>query len=309
MERHSWSLVAPGASSIDKKRPTDSLSDRDRNEGYKRVCVEPFRSSMWLDSPSDFANPYFQPTETASELIIDGLKTYSPTPFTAEESVHGLAHLLSNHGQVPGAAMANLPFISPDTGNTVVSIANLPFSYPDTGPGVQALDAGLNNPALTDMSQHDDNEYLSFPLNMYNHQIQPENDLGFGWGTDFCDLNTNLWANSISSSSRHANSSPKERLQCLRPVQDQSIDVTYISANVENSMVETDTKATFSAEWPYVMDEVQVEKLESVLSPEMEDRYHPQTASGLGTTTLDGGMSGNQPLKLHRVQVLPLILL
>lgn len=251
MEQRSWSPMAT-TNGIDKKRHI-SLDREDTNRGSKRVCVEPVWGPMGFDSPSNLDNsweaepstihPYFQFPDTASELI-NSLEAHSPSRFTTEQSIHDSAHLLSNHGQVFGASHSA-------AGCALPSIASLPFL--DTRLSRQTLPS---IPAVTNTSQYDDNEYLSFPLNTHDNQIQQVNDLGLGWGTDLWDSNTDLWADPAASLSHHPNSSPQETFQYLTPVQSQSTDMVCFPANVGESIVGMDIKTEVSTEWSYMENTV-----------------------------------------------------
>lgn len=317
MEQRSWSPVATHHG-IDKKRHI-SLDREDTNRGSKRVCVEPVWGPMGFDSSSNLDNsweaepstihPYFQLPDTASELI-NSLEAHSPSRFTTEQSIHDSAHLLSNHGQVFGAShsaagcalpsIASLPFVFPDTGCTLLSIANLPFRFLDTRLSRQTLDLGPSIPAVTNTSQYDDNEYLSFPLNTHDNQIQQANDLGHGWGTDLSDSNTDLWANPAASLSHHPNSSPQETFQYLTPVQSQSTDMVCFPANVGESTAGVDIKTEVSTEWSYMENTVHLVESESIIKAETESRPHTPNASESSITSLDSGESG-KPKKLHGV--------
>jgi hypothetical protein len=306
MEPHSWSPKAT-AKDIDKKRHL-SLDEEDTNKGCKRACVEPFRRPMGLDALSDLnssmpsweaktgtMHPPFQSTETASELT-NSLEVHSPTPFEVEPSIHDSAHMLSNHGKVFGASHGAC-------GGALTSIANLPFMFPDPGLGTQTLGPRPSHPAVMNMSQHDDDEYLLFSLNPHDYQIQQVNDLDVSCGTDLCDSNTDLWANSTASLSHHPDSSPQERLQYLTPVQSQNIEMTCFPANVENGEVETGIKTEFSTEWPYMNNEVDFLESESTTNLEMEIKCPTPGTSESSIAAMDSGKPG-RPLKPHGVSSL-----
>jgi hypothetical protein len=306
MEPHSWSPKAT-ANGIDKKRHV-FLDEEDTNKGCKRACVEPFQRPMGLDALSDLNSfmpsweaktgtmyPSFQFTETASELT-NSLEVHSPTPFKVEPSILDSAHLLSNHGEVFGASHSA-------GGGALTSIANLPFMFPDPGFGAQTLGPGSSTPAVTNMSQHNDDEYLLFPLNPHDYQIQQVNNLGVSCGTDLCDSNTDLWANSAASLSHHPNSSPQEWLQYLTPVQSQNIEMSCFPANVENSTVETGIKTGLSTEWSCMDNEVNLLESESTMNVEMETTCPTPGASESSITAMNSGKPG-RPLKPHGVSSL-----
>jgi hypothetical protein len=294
MERHS----------IGKKRHV-FLDEEDTNKGCKRVCEEPFRRLTGLDASSDFSNPmgpweakigtmypYFQLTETASELA-NSLDVHPPTPFKAEPSIHDSAHLLSNRGEVFGTSHSAAGVALPST-------ANLPFIFPDTGFGAQSLGPGPSTPVVTNMIQHNDDEYFLVPLNPHDYQIQQLNDLEVSWGTDLYDSYTDLWANSAASFSYQPDLSPQERLEYLPPLQSQSVGITCFPTNVEEGTVEAGMEMRLSTDWPCVNNEVNLLKSESTTSVEMRSKCQTSATSESSITAMDSGKPG-RPLRLSGV--------
>lgn len=288
MESCSSSLMATD-NGINRKRHV-SLDKEDADKGSKRVCVEPFRGPMGLASSSDYDNswkaepsythPDFQSIETALELI-NSFKAQSPTRFTAQQSVHDSADLISNHDQVFGASHST-------TRCTLPSIASLPFMFLTTGLSTHTLGPRPSSPTVMSMSQHKDNGYLSFHPD--THQIEQINNLEFGWGTDLSGSCKNPWANPAASPSHQPNSGPQERLQYFTSVQSQSPDTTCFPANVENSAAKTGMQTGVSTEWLCMENKAHLVESELITNADMKSRNHSPAS----------GKSG-EPLKLHGV--------
>lgn len=296
------------ANGSNKKRHV-FLDREDTNTGCKRICVEPPRSPMGLDSPSDFNNiyevepstifPNVQFIETASEPL-NSLTAHPPTRFTAEQHTHGLAYPLSNYGQVFGAshsaAGCALPshsslFMFPRSRGTLLYIANMSFRFFDTELRAQTAGPSSSTLALLNTSQ-DNDENLSFDFNTQTHQIQEVKDLGFIWGIDRFDPIINPWASAAASLSHHPESGPQEWLQHSAFAQTQSPETTFFPANIDNSVVETGIKTGIPTEWTCMENQVPLVDPGTFTNTEIESRHHGPTTSEFSTAALDSSNLG-----------------
>ena len=292
MERHNCSVVVT-ANDIGQKRHI-FLDEEDTERGCKRVCVKPSRCPVGFDTSSDFSNPippqeanfgpihpYFPFTETASELT-NSLEVHSPVPFMVEPSLYDTAHLLRNGGEVLGTGHSAADV-------ELTSLANMPFMYTDTGIAAQTLGPEPNTAVLMNMSQHNDNKDPLTPLNPQVYQIQQLNDLESSWGTGFYDLNTDFRVKSAASFGHQSDLSP---IQYLPPIQGQAVGMTCFPTNAENSTLVAGIETGFSAEWPYMNNEVNLSESEPVTNVEMQSKLQSPATSESSVLSSNSGKPG-----------------
>lgn len=164
-------------------------------------------------------------------------------------------------------------------------IANISISFLDTGLTPQSLGFGPSFPSVTDTSQYD---YNAYPLT-YLIQTQQTNDLGYCWGTDIYDPNTDLCVDTAASL--------KYQTAHFVPIEAQNTDIDSISrtedATTKNTTAEMEIEAEIetegSTEWSCLENKVHSLEPESIVNTETQSGQQTPNASEPGLTALDNG--------------------
>ena len=287
------------------------------NTDFKRICLEPSRNPIALDSPSNFKNiwkvepcnvfPDLRLIETASEPL-NNLIALPSAQFTTDQYIHDAFSSLPNHAQIPEANYAVAGCAPPSQAcrscfqaamRTFILNANLSYRYFNTVLRAQTPPPEFYTTAVTNTSQHNE-DFLSTGFTAHVSPPQQLNDLEYGWANDEIGLSINQWTNPATPLSHHHELSPHECQQHSTFAEIQSVELDFLPGNFENSVVETGDKAGFSTEWTYMEDQVHPVVSETTAKLKVEIGDQSLSISEHSKTALDSSDS-QEPSSLHGV--------
>ena len=309
------------ASPLEANKKRHVFWDTEDTEGtttdFKRICLEPPRSPMGLDSSSNFNNiwevkpcnvfPDLQFIETASEPL-NNLIALPSTQFTTNQYIHDAFSSLPNLAQIPEANHAATGCASPSyvcrscfqaAMRKFIFNANLSYRYFDTMLRAQTPLPEFYATAVKNSSQYNDN-ILSPGFTPQVTPPQQLNDLEYGWADDRIDLSINHWANPATPLRFYQDSSPHECPQHSTFAENQSVELNFLPGNFENTVFETGVRAGFSTEWTCMEDQMHPVVSETTAKIKIEIGDQSPHISENSKTALDSGNS-QEPSSLHEV--------
>ena len=253
---------------IDKKRHT-LLDEEDTNRDWKRVCLEPFGHSVGPDVSWGFNN-----SMATNDAQLSTMDSRSSISLKAKQSVYDSLEPNSNHS-VFGADS---------------SIADLSLPPQDSWFGSDLSSSGIDIPAMPNISQYD-KDFLWFPLDKHDYQIQEVNVSEVSQEIALYDSNTDRYVDPAVSPRHSPNASPQQRQEYLISAQSQNVETIPFQANLKSNTAETGIKLEFSPEWLHMNNKKILSEAQLTTSMEMDSRYSTSATPEPKETAVTRGKS------------------